>query len=259
MNEAIETSSLTPSHGEHEQTLAYARDLRELFAELQQKERLRRALMAKLIKAQEDERRRIAIDIHDDVLQMLGFNLMKIDLVERLWEKGELEKAIEHLKGLRETIEGAINLLREIISELRPPSLDFQGLLPTLDEYLKRFQKDTGIETSLLSRLERRQQPHIETLIYRLVQEALVNVRKHSGATRVAVRMMARPQHVRVEVEDNGKGFNVDEALARSLQRGSIGLASLIERVNLAGGSYSIDSQVGHGTCVAFKLPYENE
>lgn len=238
-----------------EQQLLYARDLARAFAELEAKEAQRKRLLEKVISAQEDERRRIAVDIHDEVLQMLGFNLMKIDLIERLWEKGEYASALEHLRTLRDTIESTIALLREIIAELRPPSLDFQGLLPTLDEYLKRFKRETGIEVALSSQLGKRQSPTVETLIYRLVQEALVNVRKHAGASRVAVRLQAIDDWIHVEVSDDGRGFVVEEALRNSLARGSIGLHSIIERASLAGGRCEIESTPGQGTTVRFQVP----
>ncbi len=238
-----------------EQQLIYARDLQRAFVELEQKELQRKSLMEKVISAQEDERRRIAIDIHDEVLQMLGFNLMKIDLIERLWQKTDYSQAFDQLHQLRDSLESAINLLRDLITEIRPPSLDYQGLLPTLDEYLKRFRSETGMEVALSSRLGRRQSPTLETLIYRLVQEALVNVRKHSGASRVAVEMETIGDSVHVVVADNGNGFQVEEALRASLARGSIGLASMIERIDLAGGVWNIESAPGQGTRVRFSVP----
>ncbi|MCS6800769.1 MAG: sensor histidine kinase [Chloroflexota bacterium] len=238
-----------------QQQLIYARDLARAFAELEAKEAQRKRLLEKVISAQEDERRRIAIDIHDEVLQMLGFNLMKIDLIERLWQKGDYPLALEHLRTLRDTLESAINLLRDIITDLRPPSLDVQGLIPTLDEYLKRFRRETGIEVALSSAIGRRQSPTVETLIYRLVQEALVNTRKHAKATRVSVDLVAQGDRIQVTVQDNGRGFVVEEALRDSLARGSIGLHSIIERVHLAGGECEILSEPGAGTTIRFSVP----
>ncbi|GIW06506.1 MAG: hypothetical protein KatS3mg060_1311 [Dehalococcoidia bacterium] len=251
---SIELKTLT-LEASLEQQLIYARDLARAFAELEAKEAQRKNLLEKVISAQEDERRRIAIDIHDEVLQMLGFNLMKIDLIERLWEKGDYPLALEHLRGLRDTIESAINVLRDIITELRPPTLDVQGLLPTLDEYLKRFRNETGIAVSLSSRLGRRQSPTVETLIYRLVQEALVNTRKHAAATAVSVDLAAVGDQIQVTIRDDGRGFVVEEALRNSLARGSIGLHSIIERVRLAGGECVIDSAPGAGTTIRFVVP----
>ncbi|MCS7001838.1 MAG: sensor histidine kinase [Dehalococcoidia bacterium] len=239
----------------YEQWLLYARDLRQAVAELEVKEAQRKALLEKLISAQEDERKRIALDIHDEVLQILGFNLMKIDLIERLWEQNRLDEAITHLRGLRDTIENSVNVLREIIADIRPPSLDVQGLLPTLDDYLNRLRADTGIHVTLNSELGRRQSPAVETLVYRLVQEALVNVRKHANATRVAVWLAARDGMIHVTIEDDGRGFNVEEAMRQSLARGSLGLHSIKERVELAGGSLSIESEIGAGCTIRFSVP----
>ena len=238
-----------------EQQLIYARDLARAFAELEAKEAQRKSLLEKVISAQEDERRRIAIDIHDEVLQVLGFNLMKIDLIERLWQKGDYQLALEHLRSLRDTLEGAINLLRDIVAELRPPSLDVQGLIPTLDEYLKRYRRETGTTVFLSSSIGRRLSPTVETLIYRLVQEALVNARKHAAASEVSVELRAAGDRIQVAVHDNGRGFVVDDALHSSLARGSIGLHSIIERVHLAGGDCVIESQPGAGTTVRFSVP----
>ncbi|MFN8534528.1 MAG: sensor histidine kinase [Dehalococcoidia bacterium] len=235
--------------------MIYARDLARAFAELEAKEAQRKRLLDQVISAQEDERRRIAIDIHDEVLQMLGFNLMKIDLIERLWVKGDYAPALEHLGALRDTIESAINLLRDIITELRPPSLDVQGLVPTLDEYLKRFQRETDVEVALTSRIGRRQSSTVETLIYRLVQEALVNTRKHANARHVTVELRAEDDRIAVTVSDDGQGFVVDDALKSSLARGSIGLHSIIERVGLAGGVCEIESAPGDGATIRFSVP----
>jgi two-component system sensor histidine kinase DegS len=240
-----------------EQSLIYARDLRRVFADLERKEEQQKLLLSKLISAQEEERKRIAQDIHDDALQILGFNLMKIDLIERLWEKGEPEQALQHLGELRGTIETAIAKLREVITELRPASLDFQGLLPTLDDYLTRFQQDSGIEAFLNSQLGKRQSPATETLVFRLLQEILVNVRKHSGATKVFVTLETVEGYVHVNVEDNGKGFIVEDAMRRSISRGSIGLHSLIERIELADGAWSIESEPGKGARVTFRVPVD--
>lgn len=252
----IETKTLT-LEASLQQQLIYARDLARAFAELEAKEAQRKRLLEKVISAQEDERRRIAIDIHDEVLQMLGFNLMKIDLIERLWQKGDYPLALEHLRALRDTIESAINLLRDIITDLRPPSLDVQGLIPTLDEYLKRFRRETGIEVFLSSAIGRRQSPTVETLTYRLVQEALVNTRKHAEATQVSVDLEAVGDRLQVTVRDNGRGFVVEDALRTSLARGSIGLHSIIERVHLAGGECEIVSAPGAGTTIRFVVPMD--
>ncbi|MBI4498559.1 MAG: sensor histidine kinase [Chloroflexi bacterium] len=228
---------------------------RHLDQELQHYQEVQRRLLAEVISAQENERKRITADIHDDILQILGYNLLKVEICQRYLELGDVERLRGEFAAMRSTLEESIALLREIIFQLRPTTLDQRGLLATVDAYLARFEAETGIAVHFSSRLGRRLAPHLETLVYRLVQEALSNVRKHSGATRARIALEGNGSQVRVRIEDNGQGFEVQEALGRSLEQGHIGLHSMRERAELAGGSLVIDSQRGRGTCLTFTLP----
>lgn len=223
--------------------------------QLQRRIELHRKLLAKAVSAQEDERKRIASDLHDAILQVLGFNLLKVDLCQRLWEMGERERALEELKSLRTSIEDSIRQLREVIFSLRPSTLDLHGLLPTMDAYLERFEADSGVHTRFSSRIGRRLDPASETLVYRLTQEALANVRKHAQATTVTISLTGEGRNVRLTIQDDGRGFSVARELERGLASGHMGLHSLQERIEMAGGSLSIESEPGRGTKLTFLLP----
>lgn len=228
---------------------------RHLDQELERHQEVQRRLLAEVISAQENERKRIAADIHNDILQILGYNLLKVEIGQRYLELGDVERLRGEFDAMRTTLEESVQLLREIIFQLRPSTLDQRGLLATIDAHLARFEAETGVTVRFSSRLGRRLDPHLETLVYRLVQEALANVRKHSGATRASIALRGKDNQVQVVIEDNGKGFKVGEALDRSLGQGHIGLHSMRERAELVGGALVIESREGHGTRLTFTLP----
>ncbi len=226
-----------------------------LLEQLQHRMTLHQQLFSKLISAQEDERKRIAVELHDDTLQVLGVNLLKVDMCESLLQRGEHEQALQELQGLRSTLQYSIKTLREILFNLRPSTLDMQGLLPTMDVLLQHFEAETGVRTRFTSSLGKRLEPHLEVLIYRLTQEALSNVRKHANAQNVSIDLKSRRGVVRLTIEDDGQGFSIRDSLERNLSLGHIGLHSMRERAELAGGSMNIESELGRGTRLTIAMP----
>jgi signal transduction histidine kinase len=205
-------------------------------------------MLSRLVTAQEDERQRIALDIHDDTIQKLTAVGIRLDTLRR----GRPELADDpHFDALSETFQAAIARLRGLTFELRPPALDQGSLVSAVHQHL---EFDPGeFQHSIVDRLTEQPSVDVATTAYRIIQEALANVRKHAGATNVEIVVESREGGIGVDVTDDGGGFVPDDtALARP---GHIGLASMRERAELAGGRLEIRSAQGSGTRVSFWLP----
>jgi signal transduction histidine kinase len=169
---------------------------------------------------------------------------------------GDIDEGVEVLMKIREELAGEADALRGLMSGLRPPVLEERGLLPALRETLVRFGTEQAIETDFSGRLEAPLPEDLETLAFRLVQEALSNAAKHSKASQVLVTVLANDTQLRVEIEDDGQGF--DAGLARDfLREGRVGLASMRERVELASGTLVVRSSPGRGTSIVATLPLD--
>ncbi len=239
-------------HQQREQLLV----LQQLYAELQAKEQVRAQLMSELLSTQEQERKRIARDIHDGPLQDLGVLLLSAERCRRQIEAGQAAEAVASLGRLRADVQQTIGMLRALVSDLRPPLLDTSGLLGALDYLVGRVGRETDLTISFTSRLGCRLDPTVEIVVFRLVQEALANIRKHAEAHHAWIRLQREDDELHLEVRDDGKGFAVNESMNRALATGHLGLASMFERAEAAGGRLSIDSRVGEGTVLHFVLPF---
>src|SRR4051812_43147891 len=214
--------------------------------------------MDELLTAQEHERRRIAHDIHDGPLQDLGVLLLSIERCKRQIEAGLLPEALIGLGALRQEAQQTINTLRGLVNDLRPSVLDTYGLLGALDHLAGRLGRETGITINVSSRLGSRLDPNQEVLLFRLTQEALNNIRKHAHADHAWIVLQRQEADLRIEIRDDGQGFVVDECLDRALATGHLGLASMRERVELAGGQMTIASAPDQGTALSIVLPFQS-
>jgi signal transduction histidine kinase len=207
-------------------------------------ERLRQSLMTA-----ERERARWARELHDSLLQGLGSRRVSLSTALKSGDKERLEAAVE------ETIEDIardIEELRALISELRPATLDQLGLVAALEDLAERVEHGTEIEFETeLEVDEGRLDPELETVVYRLVQEALNNVAKHAGAGRVQLQVRSGEERLAVLISDDGKGFDIEGEFS------GFGLAGMRERVELAGGELQIGSMPGSGTRVSASMPIE--
>ena len=214
----------------------------------------RRDLGLSIIKAQEEERRRVAREIHDGPAQLLANVVLRIDICQRLAEQdpGRLRAELSELKEL---VRMSLQDVRKVIFDLRPMALDDLGLAPALRSYLGDFKEKTKIETELtmLGR-ERRLTPAFEVALFRLVQEALNNVAKHARANEVKVTVEFAANLISLRVRDNGRGFDTEQV--RQAGRGSrFGLISMRERAELLQGQFQVESAPGRGTTVSFSIP----
>lgn len=206
---------------------------------------------AKIIRAQEEERRRVAREIHDGPAQAMANIVFRAEVCERLIET-DIARAKNELKDLREQVRTALRETRKIIFDLRPMTLDDLGLVPTIRRVVETIKERSHIfpEVKILGE-EKRLDTHIEIGLFRIIQEALNNVEKHSKACTVWVRIDFRPGVVSAVIEDDGQGFDSAENVGSE----SFGLMGMRERINLLRGELTIRSEVGKGTRIFVTVP----
>lgn len=204
------------------------------------------SLSTRLLQVQEEERRSLAQELHDQIGQLLTGLRFQLESARAVAPSAPLEEALDVTGELLRSV-------RELTLQLRPRMLDDLGLRPALEWHGKLFGKQTGIAVELeLTLPSARLGPELETTVFRMVQEALTNVARHSGAAAAVVTVTADDHALHVEISDRGRGFDPAAALAR---RDSLGLAGLSERVRLAGGQLDIFSQPGQGTRLHAEFP----
>jgi PAS domain S-box-containing protein len=228
---------------------------RLLAAVAQHKENLQ-GLSSRLIDAQEQERKRIAQELHDEMGQALTAMSINLSAIDKAWGARLDPDTAERLAETDSLITRTLEQMRELALDLRPSMLDDLGLLPALRWYVKRYENRTGIQVGLeVSGLEERPPEPIETVIYRVVQEALTNVARHAGASRVDIHLQRRDSIVEALIEDNGSGFDPEEVADREAAKRGVGLVGMRERIGAVGGSLEIKSRRGKGTLLAIQLP----
>lgn len=221
-------------------------------AALEDLERQRRRLLARLLAAEEEERKRIAADLHDDPVQLLVAIGMRLATLRRRVDEEGIGAQLEELE---EAVGQCSARLRGMVFELYPPELSSRGLGDAIDDVLKKFASEAGLVVRLANGL--RSEPTAETcaIAYRLVLEALTNVRKHARASRVEVELAESAGQLTIRVEDDGLGFDPDGPVV--VRPGHIGLKSMADRAELVGGHLRVDSAPGRGTVVQIRLPLE--
>jgi len=205
-----------------------------------------------IIQAQEEERKRVARDIHDGPAQSMANVTLRSEIVERMLNQNRIDEAKVELRLLKELTRASLVDVRKIIFDLRPMALDDLGLVPTLRKYLEEYQKRHGIGAKLtLLTPERRLQNSIEVAVFRLIQESLNNTAKHAQARNVEVRLEFKPHVVHFRVMDDGVGFDQ----STRAERPQFGIMGMRERVKLLQGKMKIHSRPGKGTSVLFSIP----
>jgi signal transduction histidine kinase len=208
----------------------------------------RRVLMCRLVRAQEEERKRIAVEIHDDAVQvMTAVNLYLSPLIEHI-EGQEYKRQGRHVQ---ETVRLTIGRLRRLLFQLIPPELQLHGLASSLRLLLETLQEDSGVRWELEDRLIDEPAPPAALVVYRIVQEALGNVRKHAGASNVRLRVASGEGGVDVRIEDDGCGWSP----ATRHEPGHLGVVGMGARAEMSGGRLRVRSVPGHGTIIEFWIP----
>jgi signal transduction histidine kinase len=212
-------------------------------------------LSARLVSAQEEERRVIARELHDEVGQALTAIKMELGVAWRDTQSGS--RAAGSLAGARAIAESALQSVRDMSQLLHPSMLDDLGLPDTLDTYLRSFSKRTGVRAQLVhERMDERLPADVEVCIYRIVQEALTNVAKHADAKSCTVSLMRRDNSIQLTVEDDGRGLEKSASSTGQARRG-LGVIGMRERAASLAGSFAIISRAEGGTRVVVVLPLQ--
>jgi two-component system sensor histidine kinase DegS len=207
--------------------------------------------MEMIVNAQEAERQRLSRQMHDGPAQALSNFILQTEIAMRLLDVDPAQ-ARNELANLKAAAMTTFQKVRNFIFELRPMMLDDLGLIPTIKRYVDTFKEQTGLDVSLnVSGNERRLESYVEVMIFRALQELLGNAARHSQATLVKVQVDMGDAIIKVVVDDNGKGFDVEAVW----QGNSLGMKLIEERVEMIGGNFEIDSIVGKGTRIAFSVP----
>jgi two-component system, NarL family, sensor histidine kinase UhpB len=221
---------------------------------LQESEARRSRVLEEMLRAQEAERARIAVDLHDDTIQVMTATLFLLDRLAWAIADGDLERIAEGVARARETLVQAVDRTRRLTFELRPPLLESQGLGAAVRDLADEASQEAGFVAEVEIAVHRHP-AMVEELAYRTVAEAIANVRRHAAAGLLRVRMWEEDGHLHGEVADDGRGFDVPAALDRGAMRLHLGLDAMRERLLLAGGDVAIDSRSGKGTRVCFSIP----
>ena len=210
-----------------------------------------------LIEAQEDERRRIARELHDQVGQILIAVKMNLHTEQQVSQTSEVCCSI---KDNIEAVDEALRLVRDLSVELRPPVLDDFGLVTALHWYIDRYTKRTGLEVDVVINMpdeNERFSRELETACFRIAQEALTNIVRHAQANHVRLQLVKDGNVLLLSVKDNGVGFDPERLRKGAPRAATLGLISMQERAHAAGGTIEIDSAISQGTEVRFMLPLE--
>jgi signal transduction histidine kinase len=234
--------------------IAFQNIARDITEQKQMQENLRYYLQ-EITRAQEEERKRIARELHDSTAQTLIALLHQLENL--LGDKAELPvREAKALWGFYEQIRDVLREIRRFSRDLRPSILDDLGLLPSLEWLTSELTKEYGIEASLrVIGNERRFAPEVELVLFRIVQEAINNIAKHSHATKAEVRVGFDRKKIQVTISDDGTGFQLPENIGDLVHIGKLGLAGMQERVQLLGGSLKLKSEIGKGTTIVINVP----
>jgi signal transduction histidine kinase len=227
----------------------------QLYERVQEKEELRGELLERVVAAQEEERKRLARDLHDQTGQTLAGLAMGLHSVKTMMDNNP-NMAGERLQELERMSAGAVDDLRQMIADLRPAQLDDLGLVPALREMANRAAERSQMQVEVnASEPRRRLRAEVETILYRLAQEALNNAARHSHARHVTITLKFSGEDVTLDIRDDGVGFVPEAVIKTQAPRRAWGLLGMQERVMLVGGTLDIRSAPGKGTRLLAHIP----
>ena len=241
-----------------ERTAAYeaaAKDNARLYSELSKKEQIRGELLRRVISAQEDERKRIARELHDETSQSLTALMVGLDTVN-IGLAHDAQKAEKHLRSSKSIAETLLKNIHRLVADLRPSLLDDLGLVPAIAWYGEQRLKPLGIDFHMNEEgLKDRLPSSIETALFRIVQEATTNVLRHAQATVVNVRLENKNGYVTLQISDNGRGFDPQTLQPADLHGQGLGLRGMQERAEILGGEFQLQTALGKGTVITIRVP----
>ncbi len=234
--------------------LAVAIENARLWRELQHKEKMRSELLKKVVTAQEEERRRISRELHDEMGQNLTSMLIGLKV---LWNSRQDEQSVEVINNLCKTVSGMLSSIHDLALELRPTVLDDLGLEAALAQFFKESQARLGVtvDFEVIGMDHHRLSHEVETTLYRIAQESITNVARHSKAQNASVVLRLGEKSIVLIVEDNGTGFDPWEVRQEQGHPKRLGLYGMEERAALVGGTLTVESKPGMGTTVYVEVP----
>ncbi|SPF50093.1 Signal transduction histidine-protein kinase/phosphatase DegS [Candidatus Desulfosporosinus infrequens] len=213
----------------------------------------RQEMVLRVIRAQEEERRRLAREIHDGPAQTLANIVLRLEIAEKLLEIDPSRLKAE-LKDLKNLVRSNLQDIRRIIFDLRPMALDDLGLVPAIAKYLDNFQENYGINCELqIEGREKRLFPAMEVALFRLIQEGMTNVAKHAHTEKVDISLVYHKNTTIARIQDYGKGF--ETSLVLNAPGEHFGLIGMRERVEMFSGRFSVQSTLGKGTTIELSIP----
>jgi two-component system sensor histidine kinase DegS len=211
--------------------------------------------LGQITMAQEEERKRIARELHDETIQALVVLTRQLDDIISVSSDLAFDKR-RLLENLRKQADDIMADVRRLSQDLRPPALDRLGLVPALEWLASDIGKHSGINVDVrINGVSRRFSSEVELVLFRVAQEALRNAWRHAQAARVDVTVEFGDRKARITVKDNGKGFDLPETTGDLVKQGRLGLAGMEERIQLVGGNLRIESRPGEGTTVVVEAP----
>lgn len=216
--------------------------------------------IVRIVQAQEDERQRLARQMHDGPAQSLTNFILQAEICQKLFDR-DPDRAAEELDNLKSAANFTFQKVRDFIFDLRPMMLDDLGVVPTVRRYVTSFTEKNDIEVTLdLIGEERRLENHREVMLFRGIQELMVQARDYASPSKIHVKLDMGTSHIKVQVDDNGRGFDVESAMERhdsQVDPRTQNIITLKEKFELVGGSLMISSHENEGTSVRLELPSE--
>jgi two-component system sensor histidine kinase UhpB len=217
------------------------------------------AISERGINAQEEERVRIARSLHDDTAQSISMLIIHLERLGALIP-ADRPDIVRYISDAQNVATRLLENLRKIIWDLRPSILDDLGLNSAIRWYARTNLEKAGIKVGFQTAIEAMRLPlHLETMLFRIAQEAISNILRHAGASHVSIRLWIANQNIWLEIEDDGRGFDMEQTARDALDHQQLGLLGIRERVSLVGGEVKIDSKEGSGTCLQVHVPLPDD
>ncbi|MCJ7626084.1 MAG: histidine kinase [Anaerolineaceae bacterium] len=230
-----------------------------LYTALRIEEKARADLLHQIISVQEDERMRISRELHDETSQSLTALLVGLDTI-RIASQSDVERIDKHICDLKTITQDMLANIHRLIADLRPSLLDDLGLVAAIEWYGEQRLKPAGLDFYLEDSISNgRLHRSVETTLFRITQEGLTNILRHSNASKVTVRLIQDHGLIVLEISDNGKGFDVQRLATFDKVGNGMGLLGIKERAEILGGSLSVSSAIGQGTTMRVHLPVKHD
>ncbi len=233
--------------------VAVAVENAKLHQEVQKQDAIKGELLREIFSIQEEERKRIARELHDDTSQVILSLILSLEATVAILPANP-DEAVSRLKKIQAQLDGILDGIYRIIYELRPSILDDLGLVAAVRWLVENNAKKAGINIQLNTEGQIKRLPQVETTIFRVIQEALSNIIKHSLCQNAWINLNFQKDNIAVHIEDDGKGFDINEAINSPERPRGLGLIGMRERVELMKGTLNIDSKLNGGTRIDIRI-----